>query len=143
LIEDGNEDGSVNLAEYVLGYSRGSGDSGALRRETSMVVGWLRLTTVVRTPALCCRLWQRNVDRADPGVPGPSMWAGAADVARATNDTTLLNAMETIWANVVDKKMYVTGGFDTTPRARTLSPRYTGHTPHVQLPADRRASHEA
>ena len=44
------------------------------------------------------------------GVRGPYMWSGAVDVAAATNDAALLTAVEGIWQNIVDKKMFVTGG---------------------------------
>ncbi|HEX7898557.1 MAG TPA: beta-L-arabinofuranosidase domain-containing protein [Planctomycetota bacterium] len=44
------------------------------------------------------------------GVRGPYMWAGAVDLAAATNDAALLDACKRIWANVVERKMYVTGG---------------------------------
>lgn len=44
------------------------------------------------------------------GVRGPYMWAGAVDLAARTNDAALLAACERIWTNVVERKMYVTGG---------------------------------
>jgi DUF1680 family protein len=44
------------------------------------------------------------------GVRGPYMWAGATDVAAATGDASLLAALQSIWENIVDRKMYVTGG---------------------------------
>jgi len=44
------------------------------------------------------------------GVRGPYMWAGAVDVAAATDDSALLAALEAIWTNIVEKKMFVTGG---------------------------------
>lgn len=43
-------------------------------------------------------------------VRGAYMWAAATDVATATEDEQLLEAMEKLWNNVVSKKMYVTGG---------------------------------
>ncbi|MBI3856440.1 MAG: glycoside hydrolase family 127 protein [Planctomycetes bacterium] len=44
------------------------------------------------------------------GVRGPYLWSGATDVAAATNDPALVTALEAIWQNIVDKKMFVTGG---------------------------------
>jgi DUF1680 family protein len=38
------------------------------------------------------------------------MYSGAADVAAVTGDTGYLKAMETVWADVVRRNMYVTGG---------------------------------
>jgi DUF1680 family protein len=47
---------------------------------------------------------------AGHGVRGPYMWAGAADIAAVTNDAALLAALEATWQNIVDRKMFVTGG---------------------------------
>lgn len=44
------------------------------------------------------------------GVRGPYMWAAATDLAAVTNDAPLLASLETIWANIVEKKMFATGG---------------------------------
>ena len=38
------------------------------------------------------------------------LYAGMADVAAETGDATLIDACRKLWRNVVDKKMYVTGG---------------------------------
>lgn len=38
------------------------------------------------------------------------MYAGMADVAALTGDTTYINAIDRIWDNIVTKKYYITGG---------------------------------
>lgn len=38
------------------------------------------------------------------------LYSGVADVARLTGDRGFIDAMERVWRNVVQKKMYVTGG---------------------------------
>ncbi len=38
------------------------------------------------------------------------LYAGAADVARETNDQTLKETCQTLWDNVVNRRMYITGG---------------------------------
>jgi len=38
------------------------------------------------------------------------LYAGAADLFMETGDTNLWNSLESIWTNVVEKKMYITGG---------------------------------
>lgn len=38
------------------------------------------------------------------------MYSGMADVAALTGDAAYLKAIDTIWQNVVDKKLYITGG---------------------------------
>jgi len=40
---------------------------------------------------------------------------GAIDVAQATNDTTLFNALVALWDEIVDRHMYVTGGIGASP----------------------------
>lgn len=42
------------------------------------------------------------------------MYAGAADVASVTGDLGYVKAMETVWADVVKRNMYVTGGIGAT-----------------------------
>jgi len=42
------------------------------------------------------------------------LYSGMADVARATQDESLLKACETLWNNMVHQKMYVTGGIGAT-----------------------------
>lgn len=43
-------------------------------------------------------------------VRGPYLYAGATDLAAATNDAALLAALERLWTATVTRKMYVTGG---------------------------------
>ncbi len=38
------------------------------------------------------------------------LYAGVADVVAETGDTSLLDALQTLWTNVVTHKMYITGG---------------------------------
>jgi DUF1680 family protein len=42
------------------------------------------------------------------------LYSGAADVANATGDDTLIPPLEKIWRDVVDKKMYITGGIGSS-----------------------------
>lgn len=42
------------------------------------------------------------------------LYAGAADVAAAKNDAGYLNAMKTVWEDVVYRNMYVTGGIGSS-----------------------------
>ena len=47
-----------------------------------------------------------------------------ADVARATQDESLLKACETLWNNMVHQKMYVTGGIGATHIGEAFSFNY-------------------
>jgi len=43
-------------------------------------------------------------------VTGPYLWAGATDVYAETGEKALLDALERLWKDVVERKMYVNGG---------------------------------
>ena len=42
------------------------------------------------------------------------LYSGMADVAAATNDEPLFNAVRAIWQNIVTRRMYITGGIGST-----------------------------
>jgi DUF1680 family protein len=47
---------------------------------------------------------------AGHAVRGTYLWAGAADVLAESGDETLRKPLETIWTDLVTKKLYITGG---------------------------------
>ena len=44
------------------------------------------------------------------------MYSGMADVAALTGDASYVKAIDTIWANTVGKKLYITGGIGASGR---------------------------
>ncbi|PST48253.1 hypothetical protein COO72_08565 [Bifidobacterium callitrichos] len=52
------------------------------------------------------------------------LYSGMAAVARMTDDPTLAKACETLWRNIVDKKLYVTGGIGGTREGEAFSYNY-------------------
>lgn len=52
------------------------------------------------------------------------LYSGMADVARLTQDETLLAACDRLWDNIVDKKLYVTGGIGGTHHGEAFSYAY-------------------
>lgn len=52
------------------------------------------------------------------------MYAGMADVAALTGDTTYINAIDRIWDNIVGKKFYVTGGVGATSSGEAFGENY-------------------
>lgn len=52
------------------------------------------------------------------------LYAGMADVARLTDDPTLIDACRTLWRNIVDKKLYITGGVGATNDDEAFSYNY-------------------
>ena len=51
-------------------------------------------------------------------------YAGVADVARLTDDSDLLSAVRRLWRNIVDKKLYITGGIGATRHGEAFSYDY-------------------
>lgn len=52
------------------------------------------------------------------------LYAGMADVAALTGDESLLHAIDTIWDNMVSKKMYVQGGLGAVPSGERFGDNY-------------------
>lgn len=52
------------------------------------------------------------------------LYSGLADVARLSEDTHLLHAAHALWRNIVDKKLYITGGIGATHIGESFSFNY-------------------
>ena len=52
------------------------------------------------------------------------MYSGMADVAALTGDTSYNRMIRTIWANVVNTKLYITGGIGAQPTAEEYGDNY-------------------
>jgi hypothetical protein len=52
------------------------------------------------------------------------LYAGMTDEAILTNDTDLINALDTLWDNVVNKQMYITGGLGSTKHGEAFAEDY-------------------
>lgn len=52
------------------------------------------------------------------------MYTGMADVAALTGDKQYLSAIDDIWNDVVDKKIYITGGIGATNNGEAFGPAY-------------------
>ncbi|MDE7325210.1 MAG: glycoside hydrolase family 127 protein [Lachnospiraceae bacterium] len=52
------------------------------------------------------------------------LYSGMADIARLTGDESLLAACETLWDNIVNKKMYITGGIGSTNHGEAFTYAY-------------------
>lgn len=52
------------------------------------------------------------------------LYSGMADVARLTRDETLLESCENLWNNIVNQKMYITGGIGATHVGEAFSFAY-------------------
>ena len=52
------------------------------------------------------------------------MYAGMADVAALTGDTAYVHAIDRIWQNIVEKKLYITGGIGATSNGEAFGKNY-------------------
>lgn len=52
------------------------------------------------------------------------MYAGMTDIAAIENDTSYYNAVNKIWENMVNKKMYITGGIGSRPEGEAFGENY-------------------
>ena len=52
------------------------------------------------------------------------MYAGMADVAALTGDSAYLKAIDRIWQNIVEKKLYITGGIGATSAGEAFGRNY-------------------
>ena len=52
------------------------------------------------------------------------MYAGMADVAALTGDTSYVQAIDRIWDNIVSKKLYITGGIGATNQGEAFGENY-------------------
>lgn len=52
------------------------------------------------------------------------MYAGMADVAALTGDSAYIKAIDRIWDNIVNKKMYITGGIGSTSSGEAFGKNY-------------------
>ena len=52
------------------------------------------------------------------------MYSGMADVAALTGDTGYIHAIDRIWANIVNKKLYITGGIGATRHGEAFGDNY-------------------
>jgi len=52
------------------------------------------------------------------------MYAGMADVAALTGDTSYIHAIDRIWQNIVERKYYITGGIGATSSGEAFGANY-------------------
>ena len=52
------------------------------------------------------------------------MYAGMTDIAALYNDSTYIEAIDNIWENVVEKKIYITGGIGALPNGEAFGENY-------------------
>lgn len=52
------------------------------------------------------------------------LYSGMADIARLTGDDSLLAACDTLWNNIANKKMYITGGIGSTNHGEAFTYAY-------------------
>ena len=66
----------------------------------------------------------RQQEAVGHAVRAGYMYAGMADVAALTGDTAYLHAIDRIWQNIVEKKLYITGGIGATSSGEAFGHNY-------------------
>jgi uncharacterized protein len=97
----------LDLAKFMLDVRGPDGDKGAGRTYNQSHVKVVDQTEAV-----------------GHAVRATYMYSGMADVAALTGDAGLLKAGDTIWTNLVNKKLYITGGIGATGRGEAFGSDY-------------------
>ncbi len=66
----------------------------------------------------------RQTEAIGHAVRAGYLYSGMADVAALTGDPQYANAIDTIWDNVVGKKLYITGGIGARPDGEAFGANY-------------------
>ena len=66
----------------------------------------------------------RQDEAVGHAVRAAYMYAGMADVAALTGDKSYINAIDDIWWNIVEKKLYITGGIGATNNGEAFGKNY-------------------
>ena len=70
---------------------------------------------------------QRVIEQTEPvghAVRATYMYSGMADVAALTGDEAYIKAIDTIWANTVGRKLYITGGIGASGAGEAFGRHY-------------------
>ncbi|MBO0723779.1 MAG: glycoside hydrolase family 127 protein, partial [Blastocatellia bacterium] len=97
----------LNLAKFMLDARGPDADRGAGREYNQ---SHLKVT--------------QQTEAVGHAVRATYMYSGMADVAALTGDTSYVNAIDRIWENVVNKKLYITGGIGATGRGEAFGANY-------------------
>jgi uncharacterized protein len=97
----------LDLARFMLDVRGPDGDKGAGREYNQS-----HMKVVEQTEAV------------GHAVRATYMYSGMADVAALTGDRSYLQAVNTIWENVVGRKLYITGGIGATGRGEAFGLDY-------------------
>ena len=66
----------------------------------------------------------RQNEAVGHAVRAAYMYAGMADVAALTGDKSYIQAIDNIWWNIVEKKLYITGGIGATSNGEAFGKNY-------------------
>ena len=87
--------------------------------------------------------FEKQTEAVGHAVRANYLYAGAADLYLETGDPSLWSPLETIWQNLKERKMYITGGCgalydgaspDASPRQRTITRIHQAYGRNYQLP---------
>jgi DUF1680 family protein len=92
--------------------------------EAKFFLDYRAKTTIVRDYSQAHKPVIEQDEAVGHAVRATYMYAGMADVAALTGDTSYVNAIDRIWDNIVTKKYYITGGIGATSRGEAFGRNY-------------------
>ena len=92
--------------------------------EAKFFLDYRAKTTIVRDYSQAHKPVIEQDEAVGHAVRATYMYAGMADVAALTGDTSYVNAIDRIWDNIVSKKYYITGGIGATNRGEAFGKNY-------------------
>ena len=98
--------------------------------EAKFFLDWRGKTKVRREYSQSHRPVTGQKEAVGHAVRAGYMYAGMADVAALTGDSAYIKAIDAIWRNIVEKKMYLTGGVGARHSGEALRLQLRAAQPH-------------
>ena len=92
--------------------------------EAKFLLDYRGKTTIVHDYSQAHRPVIEQDEAVGHAVRAAYMYAGMADVAALTGDSTYIRAIDAIWENIVSKKLYITGGIGATSAGEAFGRNY-------------------
>ena len=92
--------------------------------EAKFLLDWRGKTTITHDYSQAHKPVVEQDEAVGHAVRAAYMYAGMADVAALTGDSAYIRAIDAIWDNIVQKKLYITGGIGATASGEAFGRNY-------------------
>lgn len=92
--------------------------------EAKFFLDWRGKTTIKHEYSQAHKPVVEQDEAVGHAVRAAYMYAGMADVAALTGDSSYIRAIDRIWENIVSKKLYITGGIGSTSNGEAFGKNY-------------------